>query len=406
MNERVAPPALWIACTVVALIALGHRAALFLLHRADLDALIAANSGWYTYQQLPLEMLRDHLFRSLLYLQQNPPLSNLIMGIVVKLAPWPFGVAYVMIALHALGSILTALVLLHLLSVLYPGRVVLWTVFGVLFVLNADLVVLEYNSLGQTLYEAVTMLLVLATVDLLVGFRRDGRSWQATAAGIATGLLALTRATWCLFALPGLALVAVLAPLRRGRAVVAYLVPVLVLQGGWAVKNWAVYGVLSPFTSTMGGASAAAGLHNAGFREEMHRFVQERVTAENGYADWEVAIAHGDPAGLGRIPVELRERDREIERAMGFPNTYLNTLTWRAFTEWSQGVFFAFAFQHPRIMLVKWWRGYTIFWQPIASYGRQFVALFAGGGHIPNGLDVPDVARQLLAGTLPGTHDL
>lgn len=395
-----------VASAAVALVALGHRTALFLTRRADLDALIAANPGWYTYQQLPVEMLRDHLARSLLYLQQVPPVSNLIMGVVVKLASWPVAATYALIALHTLVSILTALVLVHLLSRLYPGRLLLWIAVGLVFVLNADLVVLEYNSLGQTLYEALTMFLVIVVVDLLVVVHVTGHLGHASAAGVATGLLVLTRASWGLFPLVGLILVALLAPHRKTWAVLAYLLPVLVLQGGWTAKNWAVYGIVSPMASTMGGVHAGAGMNNAGLGAEFGRFIQERVTPANGYLDWQVALARGEPGALDRILERTREQDREIERAMGFPNTWFNTVSLRVLSEFGQRVFVEFVVRHPDVMCTKWRRGYGVFWRPIASYGRMFVALFAGGGAGASGLDVPGVVRQLLAGTLPGTHDV
>jgi hypothetical protein len=71
-----------VAWTIVVLVGLAHRVALFMLHRGQLDALIDTNASWYTYQNLPREMLGSHLLRSLLYLQQTPPASNLFMGLI------------------------------------------------------------------------------------------------------------------------------------------------------------------------------------------------------------------------------------------------------------------------------------------------------------------------------------
>jgi hypothetical protein len=226
-DERARLLAVW---ALVGLVAVVQRSALFLKHVGDLDALIAANARWYTFQNLPREMLRDHLVVSLIMLQQTPPASNLLVGLALKWCSWPIGVAYALIWLQTLVSIATAGIVVHVLSMLYPRRSVLWAIVGLFFVLNTDLVVLEYNSMGQTIYGPLGMCFVLLTVDRLVAVRRDGRTIDAAMAGIAVGLLVLARATWFLFPPVCLGLVAVLAPARRLRAAIACLVPVLLLQ--------------------------------------------------------------------------------------------------------------------------------------------------------------------------------
>src|SRR5215470_6470980 len=107
MDERVERRRLLAAWSIVVLAGIGHRTMLFALHRADLDALIDANAAWYSFQHLPREMLRDHLLGSLLLLQQTPPISNLILGVALKWCSWPVGVAYAMIWLQTLLTILT-----------------------------------------------------------------------------------------------------------------------------------------------------------------------------------------------------------------------------------------------------------------------------------------------------------
>ena len=404
MNGRAERRRLLVACGIVLLAAIGHRATLFRLHRGDLDALIDANAAWYTFQHLPREMLRDHLFRSLLLLQQTPPISNLLLGVVLKWCSCPFGVAYAMIGLQTLVSVLTAVVLVHVVSVLYPRRVVLWTAIGLLFVLDTDLVVLEYNSLGQTIYGPLAMLFLLVLVDRLTVLRQANRLRDAAAAGVAMGLLVLTRSPWSLFPLPCLLLVAALARARKARAVVACLVPIVVLQGGWALKNYAVYGVLSPMTSSWSGLYATVGLQTAGFDGEYRTFLEQRAVEHDGHPEWVLAFLSGDPAVLDRLPPEIGEHDREIEHAMGLSNPAGNTLRFR--TLWTEGerLFLSFVRRHPREMLAKWAKAYRIFWQPMANYGRMFVALFAVDNRIASGLDFADIVGQLRAGTLPETQ--
>src|SRR5262249_15409683 len=161
-------------------------------------------------------------------------------------------------------------------------RVWLWTAIGLLFVLNDDLMVLEYTAMGQLIYGPLAMLLSLVVVDRLAVFRRTGKPRYAFAAGVATGLVALSRATWSYFAVPCLLLVAVLAGRRWPRAVLACLLPIVVLQGGWSFKNWVLYGVFSPATSSWGGMHAITGLNYAGFGKDYLKFFTDEATPEKG----------------------------------------------------------------------------------------------------------------------------
>jgi len=401
MGDRAERRRLLVSWSIVLCIAIAHRLSLFLWHRRDLEALIADNQVWYIFQYLPREMLRDHLVAAMLLLQQTPPVPNLLMGLALKGFGWPAGVAQALIGVQSLASILTTAVLVHLLSVLYPRRVVLWTGLGLLFVLNTDLVVLEYNNMGQIVYGPLSMLAVLVILDALVCLRRSGRLRGAVVAGVALGLLVLTRASWYLFPIPCLLLVATLAPARRVAAVVACLVPLLLLQGGWAIKNYAVYGVLSPVTSTWGGLHAFAGLRSAGLGPEFDAVRLDRRVA-----------AQGAPRP-GPSLEEARQRDAEVERKFGLANPAFNTLSFSLGTNDLQRDFFYFVRTHPRAMLSKYAKAYHVFWQPIAYYGRQFVGLFAVSNRIAHPFDVAEIARQLLAGSLPdeqyiasGSHPL
>ena len=403
MSEGAERRRLRIAWAVVTLVALAHRAALFLLHRADLDAFIDANASWYIYQNLPREMLHDHLLRSLLYLQQTPPASNVFMGLALKWFSWPVGCAYALIWLQTVTYVLATLLLIHVLALLYPGRAVLWTAIGLLFVINTDLVVLEYNSMGQTMYGPITTLLLLAILDRLLALRLDGRVRHAAAVGLAMGLLVLTRGTWSFFSVICLLLVAMFAPERRWHAVLACLLPIALLQGGWAVKNWRIYGVFSLTTTTWGGLHTNVGMLNGGLSDEFKRFRLEHVTLERGYPAWRVAAVN-DPLAMTQLRPDIKARDTAIQEEMGAENPLMNTLTFRVICAEDEGVFLDFLRSNPGTMARKWWRGYVAFWQPIANYGLISVDVFAVGNHLLDSFDLPGIVGQLGAGTLPDSQ--
>src|SRR5262249_2148619 len=300
--------------------------------------------------------------------------------------------------------ILATLVLMHVLAMLYPGRAVLWTAIGLLFVLNTDLVVLEYNSMGQTMYGPITTLLLLALLDRLLAVRLGGRVADAGAVGLVMGLLVLTRGPWSYFPVICLLLVASFAPAPRWPAVLACLLPIALLQGGWAVKNWRVYGVFSLTTTTWGGLHARVGMRNGGLWDEFERYQREHVTLERGYPPWKVAAARGDPFAMFIFPPEIRDRDAIIMHAMGMDNPMTNTLTFRMTCAEDQRAFLDFLTSNPGTMARKWGRGYVLFWQPIANYGLISVDVLVVGNHLLDSFDLLGIVRQLHAGTLPDTQ--
>ncbi|MCW5890568.1 MAG: hypothetical protein KIT14_08450 [bacterium] len=388
----------WLATGLVALVGLVQRAWLLVAFRAEGQALQTANPEVYMAHHAPLELLRDHLGVVLLLLQQTPPVSNLIFGLLVKAFSWPHGVTQALLVLQGATSVAAAVLLHRLLLGLFPGRLVVVTLAALYFVLDVDLIVLEYNAFGQTFYENLGMLLVLGLAATLMRLGRTGAPRAAALAGLCTGLLALTRATWSFFWLPGLALVAWLARGRRARAAGAFLLPVLLLQGAWCAKNTWVYGRFTMTTSSWTGFNLMNGLRGAGYAEPFGRWV-----LDHGDPPWMAeALAPGGVARLGDIlPAEYRERDAALAARWGVENWGFNTAVAGAFFAAFERSFTPFALRHPDVVLIKTARAYALFWQPIANFGRMYISLFCTPARTTSGLDVPGVLRQWASGTLP-----
>ena len=100
---------------------------------------------------------------ALLYLQQTPPMSNLILGLMLRVLPWPRATMFGLIAMQGLITMLTALLLQRLVLGLFPGRIVFATLVALAFLFDtADVLIIEYNTFKQLFYENLGMLLVLA----------------------------------------------------------------------------------------------------------------------------------------------------------------------------------------------------------------------------------------------------
>ena len=383
---------------LVALAGSAHRTVLFLVHRDDLHTLIAANATWYTTQNAPLALLREHLGTTLLLLQQTPPMSSLVIGVLERFVEWPVAGAEALIALQGGISIVTALLLHRLLDICFPRHLVLVTVVGIAFVLDTGLVVIEYTSLGQLIYENLGMLLVLAFAMSLIRLRGSARPVDAALAGLLAALLVLTRATWSFLVLPGVVLVMLLAaraPLRLG---IAFVVPLLVLQGGWVAKNWMLYGRFSPATSSWTGFNLMNGFDRLGHGPVFLDFLRARRDPP-----WLPTVFEKPPVPPLEeiVPAEYGDRDRALGARFGVTPWGANSAAAAAFYDALGENFAAFARTHPKLVLEKAARSYAIFWEPTANYGALNVSLFAPEAPAPSALDVPRFVRDLGTVRLP-----
>jgi hypothetical protein len=263
-----------------------HRGALFYLYFDELRDLVSTHTDWLTWQYLALPALSDHFWNSILHLQQTPPIPNMILGAFVHAFGWPFGAAYACIALQAAISIASSLLMFRLLCLLTrpsPAHCAI----ALVFLLSADLVILEYNSPDRR-SQNLTMLFLLLLVDAFVR-RRSSRENPRILAfiGLLTACLALTRASFSyFFVIPLLFLAASEVPKRQ---ILFFLFPVFLLHGAWIAKNYAVYDTLSLSTSSWKGMNFANGLLRAGqaaFRASIFRPARAVSFDMIQQADW------------------------------------------------------------------------------------------------------------------------
>ncbi|MCW5890567.1 MAG: hypothetical protein KIT14_08445 [bacterium] len=386
-----------VAALLVALVGIVHRVVLFLAYRDELRALIADNRMWYTGQNAPIALLHQDLGLTLLLLQASPPLSSLLIGLLTHVVSWPVAGAEVLTGLQGAITIATALLLHRLLRACFPGRLVLTTAVAIAFVLHTGVVVLEYNSFGQTIYENLAMLLTLGLAVLLLRVRRTGRARDAAWAGLVAGLLVLTRAVWSYVALPGALFVALLVPRARSRAVLAFLLPLVVLQGAWVAKNAWVFGRLSWVTSSWGGYNVTNGLDRLGYGDVFRQY----LIARNDPPWLAEAMRHPAASIEAMVPPEYPRRDQELAARWGIGPWALNTTAAAALFDGFAHNFWHFALDRPDVVLDKTWRSYRLFWEPMANYGVQYVALFAPEATAASALDPAGVVRDLTTGVVP-----
>jgi hypothetical protein len=364
---------------LLAAIGLGHRLLLFLSWRRHLDALLVQNPDYLTWQFLAVPALRDHLFSSLLYLQQTPPLPNLLLGLVLKIAPPPHALTYVLLALQTALTLASTLVFFHLLR-RQLGRPLLAFFFALLFLLGPDLLFLEYNSFGQSFYENLTQLLILALVAALGRFLRSPTISSSVWLGLAVGILPLTRSTYSylpfVFSI-FLAFVFLRLPAPRRRLVAAYAALAFGLPGLWALKQLAVYGDFRWATSSWAGANAVQGLVKAGYEEPFRAFLAASgdrypefflpLVERKGLVDWRWEPQPGD------LPAEILERDARLQERLHGTNRKENGIAQATLFDVYARAWRDFLLARPEIAAAKLYRSTKLFFFPIRYHAAPFL---------------------------------
>jgi len=395
-------------------VGLAHRCLLFAYYFDDIALMVQANPDWLTWQYLTLPALRDHLADSLLYLQQTPPLPQLFLGIALKVLSWPAEVSYFLLLSNGLISIIAAVMLYRLGACLTQMRLLSLGI-ALLFLLNADLVVIEYNSLGQTIYENSCMVWVLMFVMGGVQLSTGNSVRGTVLMSVATALLILTRSAYTYFFVAPLILLLLArpAPLKTCLAIMAAVW--LATHGAWTLKNYLVYDRVSLSTSTWQGANLAKGLVSTGFEQPFREHI---LRNEYGAPDWFVDHIRSAPTlpvwGEGawkRLPGPVRQRSKAIDARLGGTNRWENSVALAEYVRHFEPAYTSFALENPSIIATKLYRSYELFWVPIRYYGGLYLSLFEVDWVIKRSLSVPAILRHWVAGQLPeaqrivvGTH--
>ena len=365
----------------MAIIGVLHRAIVLLRFRHVLLGLAAARPNLAVAQLFPREIYQDHFWYGVWLLQQTPPIPHLIVKAVLMLTPWPGGVAQLLCAMSGAISIATAC-LLHGIIRRVTGSATAGFCLALWFLLSTDIVIMEYVFFGQAFYENLGMLWITACC---AAFLRVGAGSGATGArraafvGLLAALAALTRASLSFFPLVPLALWLMPPAFGRsrwrGRMVLAYLAPIVLLQGGWAVKNAAVYGYFSVETSSWGGLNAANGLAESG---QLHLLCADITASPLGtYPDWFLDLAQSCTtpffaSAFVTMPASVTIFDVATRAALGGIEIPLNTLAVSMISAQYHKAVARFILAHPREFAAHFGRAYRVLWQRIGDYADQF----------------------------------
>jgi len=371
---------LWSLAGIIA----GHRLLVFTVYFPEFTRYIQdSGGGFLTYQYLTADNLLHHYWKALLYLQQAPPLPQMILGAVMAVFGWPLGTHYAMSLMQGCITLVAALLMFQTLGIWSKSRGFHFLI-ALCYALSIDSVVMEYNWFGQTIYENLGMIWILCIVLLTGRVLVHPKAFGILTLGVLTGLLALTRTSFAyVFPLPLLVLVMGLWK-RRSVVVVAalFIAGWAPLQIGWSLKNQLIYGYFSLGNSSWEGFNLLIGLKKAGFSQEVLDYIREHPEA---WPEWFVEM-HKDctvpyfgadvMAKENLIPTWAREVDAGIKQDLDGSFRIENSMSCKVVSNLYSRVYRGFIREHPGILISKAWKGWNGLWRPIREYPYLFVAPF------------------------------
>jgi hypothetical protein len=370
--------------------ALAHRALQWMLLWPEFESLAARNADFLAMQLLPAQWWQVHFLAALWYLQQTPPIPNLLFGLVTVLTDDFVSRSAVLILfsgfLDCIAGVLFAVLLLRL----QLSRALAFSA-AVVFVLGNDLLVNEYAAFGQLFYEQLTMVEVLVAALAAITIARRPALAPVLCFGICVALLGLTRASFTYFFIPALVwLLWALLTRRSARLLGWFVLPVLLLHGGWAAKQLVVQQQWLWSSSSWGGANMQVGEIKRAMRQlaegeagtiaEAKQFA-DRLQQQPCLARWQpIAPVFAFGSAAGSVAIEAKQLGpsasaRVVDKAAAevfgqvLPS---NSAAFRELSQCLQQAMIAGWWHDPAHALKGWWMSYGIFWSSIADFADVF----------------------------------
>jgi len=376
--------------TALFLIGVVHRGSQWYLLGPQVRHLAMLNPNYYVIQLLSPDIWRRHFAHALLHLQQAPPLPNLIYGTVAILTKNATTRAGILILWSGLLSCIASVLLALLLIRLNMPKILAFFV-SVVFLCSGDILVNEYSAFGQLFYEQLSMVELLCAALSAISLARCPSIRVACGLGTSVAALALTRSTFSYVEIPILAWsVWILRSKNDRRLIYFYLLPVLVLHGGWAAKQLLVQKDWQWATSSWGGANIQAGELKRKYTLLSQNISLNMIETLNTseyerqipcLKRWEYLLEQQPRFGIFNLAIES---DHYVGKEFGpsltasaidaisaddrDSRTPLDSSAFRELSGCVQNAYVHYWLDNPWHAIKNWWQSYGVFWSPIDSF--------------------------------------
>jgi hypothetical protein len=360
-----------------------HRALQIWLIWPALSRQIEFTIGVEVQTMLPEITMRSHPWWGLWYLQQTPPLSYMVGVVVAALFHNPYKIAVFCLMMQ--GTMASATAASMALLLVRLGIAARWAFLAAfIFLMAGGMITIEYHTMGQMWHDLMAMLLTVLACHVGVTISRRLTAGAAFDLGIYTGLLVLTRATFSFFAPFMAAWLILMGAWRKPMTLLAFIAPVLVMQGGWVLKNYIAFGYINTATSSWGGANLYHGEVVRHGSTEFHDWIaNHKPLCPEPWYDLTVnmpptsTIFYFLPSQWpeGKLPPGVVAKDAEVAARRGAVAGW-DTLADALWSQCLMKEFSAYWLHRPALVAKEWWQSYQLFWHPIGQYAvRQPLTL-------------------------------
>lgn len=315
---------------------------------------------WY----LPAPMLTEQLTHSMWLLRGEPPLPQLLIGLLMKVQTWPFTVP-VDSFLMSLMSLFTAFIIYAIVRRLQFQRP-LAIAAAALWLLNPSILAAEIEAFPICFYELLPAFFFTLSLWLLLRAHDlpQQRRWLYLF-GLTLLLTAMSRSTLSfLFILPFL--IALLLPPGKAKWVAAAFT--VVFQLGWSLKNYAVYQEFQLETTADVGQNLFSTLLNTDNMGNFYEFHQHRHP-ENRFVHGLVKCM-SQQKNLGNCADDPlinewfgQERDKQLKASTNIGDAlYGESYGHSAFTQAIKPLFVEYLLHRPDRAVDMFFKSYQLFW--------------------------------------------
>ena len=223
---------------------------------------------WY----LPPDYIANHFIESLIYLRGEPPLPQIILGILIKLFGWPFTIPVdsMLLSIAALANAF----LMRSILMRYAFGAKLATAIAILWCIYPANLGVEVSAFPIAFYEALPgFIFTLGLWLYLKCFDKNAASCKVSAwvwlFGISCAMLSMSRSTlsW-IFILPVMACFFI--PGDRKKIIAGFFA--ITFQLLWSLKNYAVYGQFNLETASDVGQNIFSTILNTGNYDDFYSY--------------------------------------------------------------------------------------------------------------------------------------
>lgn len=314
---------------------------------------------WYS----PINFIRHHYFESLLYLRGEPPLPQVILGLLMKLNDWPFTIPLDSFLLSGITLIIAFMLRSIILQINFS--ITSATILSIAWCIYPGYMAAEISAFPIAFYEVLPAFLFTASLYAMTIALRTGQKKFYWLFGITSGLFPLSRATMTfIFPIPIMIARVFRSPLARSLGFSA-----LALQLLWAGKNYLVYQQFHLETASDVGGNIVWTMHFSGQEKKMIAYAKSKYPDVPFYSSGILCLIPNlnqqclenffpDAAKKDRVLTKMGVISGDISKAYGMGDSYMM----RDFSLAIKPFFVDFAIHNPSVITKILIKSYRLFW--------------------------------------------